>query len=105
MTGVRRSGHSKTIKAWTDVAAEVQLYERLFLRAHSEAGGTDLIENLDPNNLKVLNAFVEPSLTESKANDNFQFGLHGYFVADRVDHAAGKLVFNLAVGLKDSWEK
>jgi len=30
------------------------------------------------------------------------FERHGYFVADRVDHAAGKLVFNLAVGLKDS---
>jgi glutaminyl-tRNA synthetase len=26
-------------------------------------------------------------------------------VADRVDHAVGKPVFNLAVGLKDSWGK
>jgi len=26
-------------------------------------------------------------------------------VADRVDHTAGKPVFNLAVGLKDSWGK
>jgi glutaminyl-tRNA synthetase len=30
----------------------------------------------------------------------------GYFVADRLDHLAGsKLVFNRAVGLKDSWGK
>ncbi len=27
-------------------------------------------------------------------------GRHGYFVAYRVDHGVGKLVFNLAVGLK-----
>ena len=87
------------------VPAEVRLYERLFVEAHPEAGGKDFIENLNPNSLKVLNAFVEPSLTTAKADDKFQFERHGYFVADRVDHAVGKLVFNLAVGLKDSWGK
>ena len=87
------------------VAAEVRLYERLFVEAHPEAGGKDFIENLNPNSLKVLNAFVEPSLAAAKADDKFQFERHGYFVADRVDHAGGTLVFNLAVGLKDSWGK
>ena len=85
--------------------AEVRLYERLLVEAHPEAGGKDFIENLNPNSLKVLNAFVEPSLAAAKADDKFQFERHGYFVADRVDHAAGKPVFNLAVGLKDSWGK
>ena len=85
--------------------AEVRLYERLLVEAHPEAGGKDFIENLNPNSLKVLNAFVEPSLAAAKADDKSQFERHGYFVADRVDHAAGKLVFNLAVGLKDSWAK
>ena len=50
----------------------------------------------------MLNAFVKPSLAAAKADDKFQFKRHGYGVADRVDHAAGKLVFNLSVGLKDS---
>ena len=44
-------------------------------------------------------------LTAAKADDKFQFERHGYFVADRVEHGAGKPVFNLAVGLKDSWGK
>ena len=57
------------------------------------------------NSLKVLNAFVEPSLAAAKVGDKYQFELHEYFVADRLDHAAGKLVFNLAVGLKDSYGK
>ncbi|OZA96732.1 MAG: glutamine--tRNA ligase [Polaromonas sp. 39-63-203] len=87
------------------VPAEVRLYERLFVEAHPEAGGKDFIENLNPNSLKVLKAFVEPSLAAVKADEKFQFERHGYFVADRVDHAVGKPVFNLAVGLKDSWGK
>ena len=41
-----------------------------------------------------------------QAVQQFQFERHGYFVADRVDHVQGaKPVFNLTVGLKDSWEK
>ena len=74
------------------VQAEVRLYERLFVEAHPEGGGKDFIENLYPNSLKVLKAFVEPSLAAAKADDKFQFERHGYFVADRVDHAAGKPV-------------
>ena len=88
------------------VPAEVRLYDRLFVEAHPEAGGKDFIENLNPNSLKVLKAFVEPSLAAAKADDKFQFERHGYFVADRVDHVQDtKPVFNLAVGLKDSWGK
>ncbi|SFB73417.1 glutaminyl-tRNA synthetase [Polaromonas sp. OV174] len=87
------------------VQAEVRLYERLFVEAHPDAGGKDFIENLNPNSLKVLKAVVEPSLAAAKADDKFQFERHGYFAADRVDHAARRPVFNLAVGLKDSWGK
>lgn len=34
-------------------------------------------------------------------NPPLQFEWHGYFVADRKDHAAGKAVFNRATSLKD----
>ena len=87
------------------VHAEVRLYDRLFVEAHPEAGGKDFIENLNPNSLKVLKAFVEPSLAAVKADEKFQFERHGYFVADRGGHATGTPVFNLAVSLKDSWGK
>jgi glutaminyl-tRNA synthetase len=104
----------KGVITWVGVAdavpAEVRLYERLFKEAHPEGGGVDFLTNLNTDSLKVMNAYVEPSLAsggaiEAKADDKFQFERHGYFVADRVDHAAGKPVFNLAVGLKDSWGK
>jgi glutaminyl-tRNA synthetase len=44
-------------------------------------------------------------LDNSHADAKFQFERHGYFVADRTDHAQGKLVFNRCTGLKDTWSK
>ena len=106
---------SETVKVkaaitWVGVAngvnAEVRMYDRLFLDAQPDAGGKDFIESLNPNSLKVVTAIVEPSLANAKPGQQFQFERHGYFVADRVDHVMGsKPVFNLAVGLKDSWGK
>ena len=61
------------------------------------------MQNLNANSLPVMHPVVEPSLATAKADDKFQFERHGYFAADRVDHAAGKQVFILALGLKDSW--
>ena len=106
---------SETVKVkaaitWVGVAngvnAEVRLYDRLFLDAQPDAGGKDFIESLNPNSLKVITAIVEPSLANALPGQNFQFERHGYFVADRIDHVQGtQPVFNLAVGLKDSWGK
>ena len=87
------------------VAAEVRMYERLFLDAQPDAGGKEFLSLLNPSSLKVVTAIVEPSLAHAQPDEKFQFERHGYFVADRIDHAAGKPVFNLAVGLKDSWGK
>ena len=87
------------------VSAEVRMYDRLFVDAQPDAGGKDFLESLNPNSLKVVTAIVEPSLANAQPDQKFQFERHGYFVADRMDHAAGKPVFNLAVGLKDSWGK
>jgi len=88
------------------VSAEVRLYDRLFSDPNPDAGGKDFIEALNPNSLKVVTAYVEPSLAAAKPDQKFQFERFGYFVADRVDHEAGrKPVFNRATGLKDSWGK
>ncbi len=99
----------KGVITWVAVAdglaVEVRLYDRLFLEAQPDAGGKDFIEALNPNSLKVVTAFVEPSLASARADQKFQFERHGYFVADGVDHTKANPVFNLAVGLKDSWGK
>ena len=99
----------KAAITWVSVAdgvsAEVRLYDRLFSDPQPDAGGKDFIEALNPNSLKVVTAYVEPSLAAAKPDEKFQFERFGYFVADRLDHAAGKPVFNRVTGLKDSWAK
>jgi glutaminyl-tRNA synthetase len=105
---------SATVKAsaaitWVGVndglQAEVRMYDRLFTDAQPDAGGKDFLAALNPDSLKVVTAYVEPSLAHVPAGAHFQFERHGYFVADRVDHAEGKLVFNKITGLKDTWAK
>ena len=101
---------AKAAITWVGVAdglaAEVRLYDRLFSDPHPDAGGKDFLSALNPNSLKVVQAWVEPSLAAAKSDDKFQFERHGYFVADRVDHGVdGRAVFNRVTGLKDSWGK
>jgi glutaminyl-tRNA synthetase len=105
---------SATVKAsaaitWVGVndglQAEVRMYDRLFTDAQPDAGGKDFLAALNPDSLKVVTAYVEPSLAHVPASAHFQFERHGYFVTDRVDHAEGRLVFNKITGLKDTWAK
>ena len=93
------------LDAKTAVPAEVRVYDRLFCEEHPDAGEGNFLEKLTPNSKVVLNAFVEPALANVAPDDKFQFERNGYFVADRVDHKPGAPVFNLSVGLKDTWKK
>jgi glutaminyl-tRNA synthetase len=85
--------------------AELRLYDRLFTEAQPDAGGKDFKASLNPNSKKVVTGYLEPSLANVQPDQKFQFERHGYFVADRVDHVAGKPVINRIAGLKDSWAK
>lgn len=93
------------LDAKTAVPAEVRVYDRLFCEAHPDASEGNFLEKLTPNSKVVLNAFVEPALADVAPDNKFQFERNGYFVADRVDHKPGAPVFNLSVGLKDTWKK
>ncbi|MFZ4742408.1 MAG: glutamine--tRNA ligase/YqeY domain fusion protein [Limnohabitans sp.] len=85
--------------------AQVRLYDRLFSLAQPDAGGKDFIDSLNPQSLQSVTAYVEPSLAQSQPDAKFQFERHGYFVADRVEHNEGNLVFNRSASLKDTWAK
>ena len=70
------------------------------------AGDKSFLDALNPDSLKVVTAYVQPSLASVKPNQKFQFESHGYFVADRADHGVGgKVVFSRMTELKDSWGK
>jgi glutaminyl-tRNA synthetase len=87
------------------VQAEVRLYDRLFAVAQPDTTEKDFLEELNPDSLKVVTAYVEPSLAKAKGDEKFQFERHGYFVADRKEHSPGHSVFNKITGMKDTWAK
>ena len=100
---------------WVSLAhgyeAEVRLYDRLFScpapgsRREGDAEGIErnFLDDINPDSVKVIRAWLEPALKNAQAEDRFQFERHGYFVADRIDSQDGTPVFNRTVTLKDSW--
>ena len=85
--------------------AEVRVYDRLFTNESPDKDKeVDFKEFINPNSLKVITGYVEPSIVTSKELDHFQFQRLGYFCVDR-DSSAEKLVFNKTVGLRDTWAK
>ena len=102
---------------WVSVAhghaAEVRLYDRLF---STPAPGSrregdppeqesDFIDNLNPNSVNGVQAWLEPSPKQVGPEDRFQFERQGYFVADRFAAKEGEPVFNRTVTLTDSTAK
>jgi glutaminyl-tRNA synthetase len=87
------------------VEAEVRLYDRLFTHENPDGNKeVDFKEYINPESLKVITGYVEPSLQTAKELDHFQFQRLGYFCVDK-DTSAEKLVFNKTVGLRDTWAK
>jgi len=85
--------------------AEVRLYDHLFTAEFPGSGGRDFLDDLNPDSLETLQGCkAEPSLAAAAAGSSFQFLRHGYFCVDP-DSAAGALVFNKSLGLKDTWAK
>ena len=100
---------AKAAITWVALAdglcAEVRLYDRLFTDPQPDTGEKNFLASLNPNSLRIVQAYLEPSLAHAAADDKFQFERHGYFVADRKDHSPGKPVFNRVTGLRDGWAK
>jgi glutaminyl-tRNA synthetase len=89
------------------VDAEIRLYDRLFKTTNplDVQEGEDFKKNLNPDSLKILHSCKgEPSLSDSKPEDRFQFLRKGYFCVDP-DSTKEKLVFNQTVPLRDTWAK
>lgn len=86
------------------VEAEVRLYDRLFQVENPDAGEGDYKDYLNPNSLTIVRAWLEPSLAKAEVGQSFQFERNGYFTPDCKLSAAGALVFNRAVTLKDGWK-
>jgi glutaminyl-tRNA synthetase len=94
---------------WVSIAqalpSEVRLYDRLFTDESPDSHkDKDFMEFVNPESLKIVTGFVEPSLKNAQVEDRFQFQRLGYFNIDP-DSTSEKLVFNRTVSLRDTWAK
>lgn len=105
-TGRKVKGTLHWVSAEHAVKAEVRLYDRLLLDEENNNGSVDWKDRLNPNSLEILtDCYLEPSVTEGKLGDKYQFFRHGYFSVDPVNTTEDKLVFNRIVALRDTWKK
>ncbi len=84
----------------TAVNAQVNLYENLVVADETSDNGY----SLNPNSLKTVTAYIEPSIKTVKPMDRFQFMRNGYFIADSKHCTEDNLVFNRIVSLKSSFK-
>ena len=89
------------VEASRAISAEFRIYDRLFLESNP-ANFDDLSSTLNPNSLNIKNGFVEPNLSNAKAEIAYQFEREGYFCRDSESEG---LVFNKTVGLRDTWNQ
>ena len=89
------------VEASRAISAEFRIYDRLFLDSNP-AKFDDLSSTLNPNSLNIKNGFVEPNLSNAKAEIAYQFEREGYFCRDSESEG---LVFNKTVGLRDTWNQ
>jgi glutaminyl-tRNA synthetase len=106
--GRKVKGTSHWVSAAHAVDAEARLYDSLFTLADpaNVPEGKNWEDFINPDSLKILsNCKVEPGLAEAKPGQTFQFLRQGYFCVDSRFSGNGRLVFNRAVTLKDTWAK
>ena len=106
--GRKVKGTIHWVSAEHAVEAEVRLYDHL-LKVENPAEvpeGDAWKEALNENSLAVQTGCrLEPSLAEDSGDFPVQFERKGYFIQDRKDSSAERLVFNQTVSLRDRWSK
>lgn len=93
------------VSASRHVPCEVRLYDRLFTEANPDKTeeGKTFLDSINPKSLTVFaDAVAEESLASAEVEQGFQFEREGYFAVDP-DSMADRKVFNLTVGLKESF--
>lgn len=93
------------VSAAHSIEAEVNLYDRLFIKENPVECDkkNDFKSYLNPKSVEILKSCrVEPCLANAAPGSRFQFMRHGYFC---VDSSNKNLVFNCTVQLRDTWAK
>ncbi len=103
-SGIAVKGTIHWVSAAHASVAEVRMYDRLFKVENPSSEEGDFKDYINPDSLKIVQAFIEPSLLNATHENRFQFLRKGYFSLDK-ESTADKIIFNRTVTLKDAWAK
>ncbi len=90
------------------IKAEIRLYDRLFTHPTPDNSndGKEYLDHINPDSLRTLTkCYLEPTLSDAKPGEQFQFEREGYFSLDPMHQMGSKPVYNRTVTLRDSWAK
>ena len=103
-SGINVKGTLHWVSAADALEVEVREYDRLFKVEDPSSEEGDFKDYINPDSLKVVKGFAEPSIKSATLTDRFQFIRKGYYCMDK-DSTADKFIFNRTVTLKDGWAK
>lgn len=103
-SGIKVKGTLHWVNAPDAIEVEVREYDRLFRVEDPTDEEGDFKEYLNPDSLKLVKGYAEPSLRTASLHDRFQFLRKGYYCLDK-DATSDKLIFNRTVTLKDGWAR
>lgn len=96
--GRKVKGTIHWVDAKTAVPVTIRNYDYLFVE--NDQGE----EVFNENSLYETVGYAEPSITNAKAGDRYQFFRHGYYIADSELTTDDNKIFNKIVGLKSSFK-
>jgi glutaminyl-tRNA synthetase len=103
-SGISVKGTLHWVNAANTLEVEVREYDRLFKVEDPSSEEGDFKEYINPDSLKPVKGYAEPSLAIATVAERFQFMRKGYYCLDK-DSSSDKLIFNRTVTLKDGWKK
>ena len=104
-SGIKSKGTIHWVSATEALDCEVRMYDYLYTHPLPLSDpDKDFLEFYNEESLKVVNAKMEPALNGAKEGAKLQFMRKGYYTVDQ-DSNDDKMVFNLTVSLKDSYNK
>ena len=96
--GRKVKGTIHWVDAKTAVPVTIRNYDYLFVE------NDQCEEVFNENSLYETVGYAEPSITNAKAGDRYQFFRHGYYIADSELTTDDNKIFNKIVGLKSSFK-
>jgi glutaminyl-tRNA synthetase len=103
-SGINVKGTLHWVNAADAIQIEVREYDRLFRVEDPASEEGNFKDYINPDSLKVVKGFAEPSIRNAKFDDRFQFLRKGYYCLDK-DSSEEGMIFNRTVTLKDAWAK